>query len=167
MELGKELNKSIKEIFRFEALQEYFSDGSDEIENEISRQWREAGEIDMDLMEEWHDFIRKKVEEGVKMVWIRIVEFPLNDYTKSSLYIYKKRVEYGIDILVITKEIVDKLKIDVKDFYLLDGKKVLLMKYGKSNEYLGCKLDNKNIEKYKQYRDLLIENSLPVSDFNY
>ena len=84
MDLGKELDKSDKEIFRFEALQEYFSDRSDELENEINRQWENKGEIDMNLMKEWNDFIIKKVKENVKLIWVRLIKFPLNDYTKSS-----------------------------------------------------------------------------------
>jgi hypothetical protein len=166
MDLYQELGNSSKEIFRFEALQEYFSDGSDALENEINRQWKEKGEIDMDLMKEWHGFIKRKVKSGVKMIWVKLAEFPLKDYTLASLYIYKRRVKYGIDIRIITKEKIDALKIAIKDFYLLDRKNVLLMNYGKFNEYFGCELD-KNLEKYTQYRNLLIENSVSVFDFNY
>ncbi|MBU0761249.1 MAG: hypothetical protein KJ600_05945 [Nanoarchaeota archaeon] len=167
MDLYKELDKSEKEIFRYEALQEYFSDGSDEIENKISQQWKEKGEVDMDLMKEWHDFISKKISGGVKMVWVRLVEFPLNEYTKSGLYIYKKRIKYGIDIRVITKEKFNKLNIEIKDFYIIDKTKILLMNFGNNNEYLGCELDSKNLQKYKESKDLLIKNSIPVSDFRY
>ncbi len=165
MDLDKELDKTKKEIFRFEALQEYFSDGSDELENEINRQWKETGKIDMntDLMKDWHDFIKAKVEKGVKFTWVRLLSFPLNEYTKSEIYIFKKRVKYGINIMLINKEKFNTLKIDFKDFYLLDGK-ALLMNYGKSNEYLGCECD-KNSEKYKGYKDLLINNSIPIKDY--
>ena len=167
MDLGKELDNSTNEIFRFEALQEYFSDGSDELENEIKRQWKETSKIDMDLMKEWHDFIKKKHKKGVKFIWVRLVEFPLNDYTKLELYVFKKRVGYGIDIRVISKDKFEELKIDDKDFYLIDGKKVLLMNYGESNEYLGCESGNEEIETYKKHSALLIANSMSVLDFNY
>ena len=88
MDLRKELDNSNKEIFRFEALQEYFSDGSNKLENEINMQWKETGKIDMDLMREWHNFIKKKAKDNVRFVWVRLVELPLNDYTKSELYIF-------------------------------------------------------------------------------
>ncbi len=164
MDFRKELDNAKKEIFRFEALQEYFSDGSNEIENEIKKQWKETGKVDMNLMKEWHEFISKKFKEGVKFFWVRLVKFPLNEYTKSELYIFKQRVKYGIDIRIITKENFDKLNIDVKDFYLVDDK-VVLMKYGENNEYIGCEL-NKNLGKYKMCGDLLIKNSIPVTNFN-
>lgn len=165
MNLMDELEKSNKEIFRFEALQEYFSDGSNEVGNEINRQWRETGEIDMNLMKKWHEFIKKKVQNGVKFIWIRLVEFPLNEYTKSGLYIYKKRLEFGIDIRIITKEKFDKLGIDVKDFYFLDGK-AIVMNYGKSNEFIDCEL-SEDTEKYREAKELLIKNSVRVLDFKY
>ncbi len=166
MDLGKELDNSNKEIFRFEYLQEYFSDGSDKTENEINKQWKETHRIDMDLMKEWHDFIKAKAQNGVRFIWVRLVKFPLNEYTKSELYIFKKRVGYGINIRVITKEEYDKLEIDVKDFYLIDGKP-LIMNYGKNNEYLSCEYNNKNSEKYNKIKNLLIKNSVSISDFSY
>ncbi len=167
MDLGEELDKSGNEIFRFEALQEYFSDGSDVLQNEIEKQWREKNEIDMDLMKEWHEFIESKVKEGVKFSWVRLVKFPLNEYTKWSLYVYKKRVKYGIDIRIITKEKIEEFGVDIKDFYLIDEKNAFLMKYGKFNEYLDCEFDNKNLWRYKKIKDLLMAHSISVSDFDY
>lgn len=165
MDLMKELESAEKEIFRFEALQEYFSGGTDEEESEINRQWRETGEIDMDLMKEWHDFIQKKTAAGVKFLWIRLVKFPLNEYTKSSLYIYQRRARYGIDMRIITQEVFDTLDIELKDFYVVDDK-AALMNYGKSNEFLNCEA-SQDSEKYKKYHDLLIKNSIPVREFKY
>ena len=167
MDLGNELEKAHKEIFRFEALQEYFSDGSDEVENEINRQWAETGRIDMDLMKEWHDFITKKVKNGVKFIWVRLVEFPLNAYTKCELYIFKRRIIYGIDIRIIIKKKLDTLGLPVQDFYLLDKKNLLLMNYGVLNEYLGCEINNKNFSEYTKYKDLLVKHSVPISEFSY
>lgn len=167
MDLQKELDKASKEIFRFEALQEYFSDGSNERENETMQQWREKGEIDMNLMKHWHGFIKKKTKTGVKMTWVRLVEFPLTEYTKKALWIYERRGEYGIEIRIITKNVFDKLGVGLKDFYLIDNKDVLQMNYGKSNEYLGCELNNRELEKHKKYHKLLVENSVSVDNFKY
>ena len=121
----------------------------------------------MDLMKDWHDFIKKKVKEGVKFVWVRLVEFPLNEYTKSELYTYKKRVTFGIDIRIITKEKRDELGVEVKDFYLFDDKKILSMNYGKSNEYINSEFKNEELEKYKNCMALLVQNSIPVEEFEY
>lgn len=167
MDLMRELENSKEEIFRFEALQEYFSDNSNEIEKEISKQFKETGEIDMDLMKDWHEFIQRKTSRGVKMIWIRLLKFPLNEYTKSEVYIYKKRLKYGIDIHIITEDKFNQLKIKFKDFYLIDKTRPIKMNYGKSNEFLNCQSDKKNILEYIKYRKLLIRNSIPINGFNY
>ena len=165
MDLDKWLDSAKKSIFRFEFLQEYKIKDEEDFDKRMDEQFLKTGEVDMSLMKEWHDFIRSKTSSGVEMRWVRLVVIPINFYTKLSLHIYRKRLEFGIDIMVITQENFDKLNIKVNDFYLIDDENVLLMNYDDKKDFLGVTLDNKSLKKYLGYKKLLLENSVPVGEF--
>src|SRR3989344_5994804 len=118
MDLQEQLDSAKKSIFRFEFFQDFRMKDEEDLDKRLNEQFLKTGDVEMSLMKEWHDYIKLKTDSGLEMKWVRLVVAPMNFYTKLSLHIYRKRIKYGIDIRVITKENFDKLEINIKDFYL-------------------------------------------------
>lgn len=145
MELFDYLQSAKKSLFRFEALQEYLVEGED-LENDS-------------YMKEWWDFIQEKTRDGIVMERVRLIREPLTEYTKKELVVHKKSKSCGDDIRIIDGNNFEKLEIAEKDFWLIDDKIYLDMKYSNTGEYLGFDVHNNDIEPYQKAKELLLENS--------
>ena len=146
-------NNAKVSMFRFEALQNY-DVGVDDMSNE--------------QMIPWWDFIKEKTDAGVKMQRVRLIKYPLTEYTKTELIIHKKSVMYGDDIRTIDDDDFQKLKsemlhaanldINLKDFWLIDDRVCLQMQYDENGKWLGFEVDNE-VEKYIKIKEALLTNS--------
>jgi len=147
MELFDYLNSAKTSLFRFESLQEYNVDndsGSD------------------DEMKEWWDFVSTKVANGVIMQRVRLITEPLTNYTKKELEIHKKSVKFGDDIAIIKENVFELLNIDREDFWLINDKICLIMKYSDNGEYKGFEIEDKNIDRFISIKNKLLKNSLAL-----
>lgn len=147
MQLFEYLKLAKISLFRFEYLQEYKSD---------------INGMNDSKMKEWWSFIESKTKSGVVMQRVRLVIEPLNDYTKKEIEIHKKSNNYGDNIKIIKNKEFKKLKIKLKDFWLIDEKIVLKMKYLNNGEYLGFDVIDKNIEDYVKISKILFKNSSDI-----
>lgn len=147
MDLSEYLQSAQISLFRFEALQEYKID-KDGISNE--------------KMENWWSFIKDKKNSGVSMKRVRLVSYPLNEYTKKELVIHRKSNSFGDDIKIINEDIFKTLKLNKKDFWLIDDKLVLLMNYSNEGEYFGFDIIEGNINSYLKNKKLLLKNSIDL-----
>lgn len=134
------LNNSKKSLFRFEALQQY-DVGVDDLS-------------DAEMMP-WWEFIKNKTsKENVIMQRVRLVTYPMTEYTKKELEVHKKSVTYGDDIRIVEGDVFT----DIKDFWLVDDEICLEMNYDENGTWLGFEISN-DIEKYIKIKDALLKNS--------
>jgi hypothetical protein len=157
MELMDQLDSAKNNLFRFEKLQYY-----DEGDNDAGlKKFIESGELPLTEMQQWFDFIKKKISEKILMQRVRFVTFPETDYTKYELAVHRKSIEAGDDIRVILDSDYEKLGDDPQDFWLIDDKTTLLMNY----EGKGTFADFEVIEdpKYSLIKELMLSKSIPLS----
>ncbi len=147
MDLYQYLQSAQKSLFRFETLQEY-NVGDDGLDNQE--------------MKEWWGFITLKTKSGVKMERVRLVIKPLTEYTKRELIVHAKSKTFGDDIKTIDELTFSKLSVPLEDFWLIDEKLALIMKYSESGEYLGFNIEESDIKKYITTKDILIRHSKPL-----
>lgn len=146
MNIESYFNNAKVSMFRFEALQVY-DVGVDDMSDEEMIPWRA--------------FVKEKVESGVLMQRVRLLTYPLTDYTIRELEIHKKSVVCGDDIRTVDSEIFNRLNIEAKDFWLIDDEVCLEMNYGESGKWLGFEMSN-DIEKYIKIKEVLLRNSTPL-----
>ena len=147
MDLYQHLQSAQKSLFRFETLQDY-NVGDDDLDDKG--------------MKDWWDFIALKTRDGVKMERIRLIIEPLTEYTKRELIVHAKSKTFGDDIRTISEETFNKLSIKLADFWLIDEKLVLIMKYSENGEYFGFDIMENEVEKYVDVKNTLIKNSNPL-----
>ncbi|MBI2452082.1 hypothetical protein HYV50_03315 [Candidatus Pacearchaeota archaeon] len=162
MSLRNFLDDAQESLFRFESLQYY----EIEEEKEFFQDYLKTGKIDIVVLKNWHEFITRKMSQGVIMERIRLVNLPLTDYTKCEIMVYLENIKHGEDIRIITEKEFNSFDIEQKDFWLTDDKIVIKMNYNLKGEYLGSDLafDN-DIKKYVNYKKLLINNSVLCKRF--
>jgi cation diffusion facilitator CzcD-associated flavoprotein CzcO len=107
----------------------------------------------------WWDFIRTKTKEGVNMSRVRMLVYPLNDYTKAELVAHAKSALCGDDIRTITDTECVSLGFEPVDFWLIDNTTCLLMNYTNEGEWLGFDVVTEHIEKYTEMKHTLLKNS--------
>lgn len=146
MNIESYFNNAKVSMFRFEALQVY-DVGVDDMSDEEMIPWRA--------------FVKEKVESGVLMQRVRLLTYPLTDYTIRELEIHKKSVVCGDDIRTVDSEIFNRLNIEAKDFWLIDDEVCLEMNYDESGKWLGFEMSN-DIEKYIKIKEVLLRNSTPL-----
>lgn len=127
------LQSATKSLFRWEALQEY---GDDEEKD----------------MSDWWDFIEEKKKTGVRMRRVRLISFPVTDYTRKEIEIHKLSSERGDDIRYILDAKTGNIQ-DHPDFWLIDDLVVLLMKYTDNGKYKGFEVVKGNLQEYLDFRD--------------
>lgn len=147
MDLYQHLQSAQKSLFRFETLQDY-NVGDDGLDDQG--------------MKDWWDFITLKTKSGVKMERVRLVVEPLTEYTKSELIVHVKSITFGDDIRTIDEATFNQLSVQQEDFWLIDERIVLVMKYSESGEYLGFDTEEHAIKKYIAAKDTLIKHSKPL-----
>lgn len=144
MKLLDYLNSAEKSLFRFESLQDYKVDDED---------MSDVG------MRAWWDFIVSKKYNGVMMQQVRLVTRPFTSYTKKELEIHKKSLAFGDDIKVIEEDKFKNLKIRIGDFWLVDDRVVLKIKYSDTGEYQGFDVVEEGVKDYIIVKNFLLDNS--------
>lgn len=144
MDLYQYLQSATKSLFRFESLQDYKVGGDG---------------IDDEDMKEWWDFITSKTKAGVLMQRVRLVVEPFTEYTKNELIVHKKSETFGDDIRIIKEKIFNTLNLKQEDFWLVDERIILKMKYSTNGEYLGFDVIENDVDYYIKTKNFLLKNS--------
>jgi hypothetical protein len=133
MNLMDYLNSATSSLFRWEKLQEYADDAV------ALEKFRANGEIDVSDMNNWWKFLSDKRGAGVILQRVRLVVEPVNDYTKMEVAIHQESIKHGDDIRILDESAYSKIGIDLSDFWMIDDKTILIMKYGIDGKYEGFK----------------------------
>lgn len=147
MELMEYFEEAQKSLFRWEALQEYRVEGDD----------------DPKELQEWWHFIENKTKNGVVMQRVRLVAYPLTDYTKKEIEVHKQSAKRGDDIRYVLEDDMYDLE-HMPDFWIVDNKTVLMMKYDMNGVYEGFNVA-KNIQKYLDFKKMVYSRSQSISEF--
>jgi len=128
-----QLWESLKtEWFKVEVLQDY----SAEDEGESLSAWMSGDrERSIELLKaephEWADDCRNKVENGVKLTRIHIVDYPLSEYVQWEIEVYRNRnVPMGReDVYLLNRKDIPELVLPAGDLMIFDKMKVVIGNY--------------------------------------
>jgi hypothetical protein len=120
------------EWFKVEVLQDYSAEDKG---GSLSAWMAGDKERSMELLRKepnsWTDGCREKVESGVKLTRIHVVDYPLSDYIQWEIEVYKARnVPLGKEevYLVDRKDVAD-LDLPAGDLMMFDQKNVVIGNY--------------------------------------
>jgi len=148
-------------LFRFEYLQDFSATDST-----LFAKWQKAGNIENDSdLQSWWDFLNQKHHEGVVTSRVRLVEFPISEYTSFELQIHRETARRGDDVRIITRDQFDKLAIPYTDFWIIDDVTVIGMRYGNHGKFEGLEKHMGNEDEYRVAKKKLIAHSVPIAQF--
>jgi hypothetical protein len=158
------LDDAKKSIFRFERLQDYTAeDGVEIVERYIKTGDIGGRPVDMG----WCLRIKALNEKKILTQRVRLVEFPLNDYTKWELAWHRAASEFsGDDIRVISdKKFEEIIQEGVPDYWMIDDALVFTLNYGPHGKYLGAdKVPEGGVVRYVDYKQRLLEHSTKIRE---
>ncbi len=156
--------KAAKSVFRYEALQDYSAmDGE-----EFVQEYLKLGTFSpLPKDTEWWQEIKNKNDQGIRTCRVRLVSYPLTDYTKAELAWHKEAAAFsGEDIRTIEKEALERIfnGREIADFYLVDGMHLYFLEYGAKGKLIRDILinDEKEIARYAEYAKKMTEASSPI-----
>ena len=121
-----------KEWFKVEVLQDY----SGEDAGESLDAWMAGDkERSIQLMKawtpEWANECRAKVEQGVKLTRIHVVDYPLSDYVQWEIEVYKNRniPMGGEDVYLLDRKDISGIDLPAGDLMIFDKKYVVVNEY--------------------------------------
>lgn len=155
-----------KEAFRLELLQEY----KVKEEEKAFLYFKENREVRYDLTD--YDIWEKKYlsrikNDRVKVKRVHVIEKPLSDYIEFELGLYRTSQRMGEEISLLSKDAYDKIIADniFSDYWLFDDETVLEMSYGIDGNYLSSVTIDKDIQKWIDLKNKLIEQSTTLNKY--
>ncbi|SDP98479.1 hypothetical protein SAMN05421507_1408 [Lentzea jiangxiensis] len=112
-----------------------------------------AGEPDISYHEGWADMVRQATAEGRRFSRVRVVSFPLTNYTRFAMWVAGHTREAGDDIRYLTRE--QATGLPPYDYWLFDSCKLLKMRFSEADEFLGGEFidDPAEIVQHTYWRD--------------
>lgn len=98
------------------------------------------GRVGIDWLEGWLDGVRTAASQGRTFKRVRVVDVPLSDYSRFSLWVAKYNNEAGEDIRYLARPDADKLGLPTFDYWMFDSRTVAMMHFGDEDVLLGFEL---------------------------
>ncbi|WP_337824391.1 DUF6879 family protein [Amycolatopsis sp. A1MSW2902] len=112
-----------------------------------------AGEPDASYHEGWLHMIREATAEGRRFSRVRVVSFPLTDYTRFAMWVAGYTREAGDDIRYITRE--QAVGLPDYDYWLFDSSRLYKMHFDDEDHFLGAEAveDPAVVVQHNHWRD--------------
>lgn len=147
--------------FRLETLQTYLVPQEAEEFDAWKRGHRALPAVDN---QPWLRHIRATTANGVRWWRVRIVDYPLTDYSAYELHSYQANAVAGEDIYVADRAWSAELEDVREDFWLFDHETVVRMIYDDEGHFLRPELAAK-ASRYLVMRSVAVRHALPLTDF--
>jgi hypothetical protein len=108
------------------------------------------------VWQSWLDQVRTWTRQGKTIARVRIIDDPLTDYQRWSLWCARWHRDAGEDIRYLTREAANALGIPRGDWQMFDDNRVVVMAFTASGEIAGKTLvtDPAVIRRYQTWRAL-------------
>jgi hypothetical protein len=125
------------------------------------------GEPDATYHQGWLDMVRKATADGRRFSRVRVVSFPLTDYSRFSLWVSGYTREAGDDIRYLTREQANAADLPNHDYWLFDSRKLLMMRFGDDDRFVGAEVveDPATIVEHNYWRDVARHHATPRDEF--
>jgi Family of unknown function (DUF6879) len=124
-----------------------------------------AGEPDISYHESWSSMVRQATAEGRRFSRVRVVSFPLTDYTRFAMWVAGYTREAGDDIRYITRE--QAAELPEYDYWLFDSRKLLKMHFTYNDQFMGAEVieDDAAIVQHNYWRDAAQHHAIDRDEF--
>jgi hypothetical protein len=124
-----------------------------------------AGDPDVSYHENWSNMVHQATAEGRLFSRVRVVSFPLTDYTRFAMWIAGYTREAGDDIRYITRE--QAADLPKYDYWLFDSRKLLKMRFTDDDQFLGGEIieDPAEIVQHNYWRDAAQHHAIERDEF--
>src|SRR5205823_6065807 len=119
--------------FRLEVRDRYDAD----YENESLRKFRAGEHDDLPWIQDWLTMIRGATAEGKRFTRVRVVSLPLTDYSRFGVWCAQFTNGAGEDIRYLERGRADTLGVPNHDYWLFDSRKLVRMRFGDNDVFLG------------------------------
>jgi hypothetical protein len=132
--------------------------------------WRDGIQEDRQHVESrrpWLSEVRENVAQGRTYQRARVVAEPLTEYVRYALRGTRQTVEAGEDIRYLLRWRADRLDLPDHDFWLFDGRRLVLMPFTADDRPLGgfVVTEPEVVAQHRAWLDLAVEHSTPYADF--
>lgn len=124
-----------------------------------------AGKPDASYFEDWLRMVRRSTAEGRLFSRVRVVSFPLTDYTRFGLWIARHTCEAGDDIRYLPRDRAAGLP--DYDYWLFDSSKLIKMRFTDDDEFVGAEIveDPTEIVRHNYWRDAARHHAIGRAEF--
>jgi hypothetical protein len=126
-----------------------------------------AGEPDVSYHENWLAMVRAASAEGRLFARVRVVSFPLTDYSRFNLWVAAYTRAAGDDIRYLSRDEASAVKLPKRDFWLLDSRLLLVMAFDDDDRFTSAEVieDPQAIVQHNYWRDAARHHALTPDEF--
>ncbi len=158
---GELWNDLKNEWFKVEVLQDYSAeDKSESLDAWMAGDKERSIELIKAEPSEWANDCRKKVEDGVKLTRIHVVDYPLSEYVQWEIEVYKNRnIPVGReDVYLLDRKDIPMLDLPSGDLMIFDKTNVVVGNYDSSGYVVSQDFytGNDTISEFLELREQLL-----------
>jgi hypothetical protein len=116
-------------------------------------------------MQAWLRMVREAAAVGRTFARVRVVELPMNDWTRYSYTLAAHNIQAGEDIRYLGQE--QAVGLPDYDYWLFDSSRLIVMRFDDTNRFVGGELveDPSRIVQANYWRDAAWHKAVPRDDF--
>jgi len=117
--------------------------------------------------ENWLNMVREATAEGRLFSRVRVVSFPLTDYTRFGMWVSGFTRGAGDDIRYLARDQADAAELPKHDFWLFDSRKLVKMHFGDDDRFVGAEVieDPSTIVEHNYWRDAARHHAINRDEF--
>ncbi len=121
----------------------------------------------MSFHENWLNMVREATAEGRLFSRVRVVSFPLTDYTRFGMWVSGFTRGAGDDIRYLARDQADAAELPKHDFWLFDSRKLVKMHFGDDDRFVGAEVieDPSTIVEHNYWRDAARHHAINRDEF--
>lgn len=147
--------------FRLETLPDYLVPQEDEEFDAWRRGWRVLPAVDESP---WLRHIRDTTADGVRWWRVRVLDYPLTEYSTYELHGYQGNAAAGEDIYVADRSWSTELADLHEDFWVFDHDIVIRMIYDDEGHFIRPERAA-DTNSYLSIRSIAVRHAVPLTDF--
>jgi len=111
--------------------------------------------------------VREATAEGRLFSRVRVVSFPLTDYTRFGMWVSGFTRGAGDDIRYLARDQADAAELPKHDFWLFDSRKLVKMHFGDDDRFVGAEVieDRSTIVEHNYWRDAARHHAINRDEF--
>jgi hypothetical protein len=111
--------------------------------------------------------VREATAEGRRFSRVRVVSFPLTDYSRFAMWVAGYTREAGDDIRYITREQASAAELPEYDYWLFDSRTLLKMHFTDDDQFMGAEVidDLSAIVEHNYWRDAAQHHAMTRDEF--